>query len=136
MGAVWALMLMVFVVQAGHGFAGASDWPICFIRVIAIGLAPAIVLFNMLRRAAPLRLTWTSALAATAAMAAGAMAVQIVCPINDSAHGLLGHFGPVVAIALLAAVFGGRTFRSGEHAGSKDPASEESSARRTPRPSR
>lgn len=103
LGALWALMLIVFVVQAGDGFAGASDWPICFIRVIAIGLVPGIVLVNMLRRAAPLRLTWTSALAAAAAMAAGAVAVQIVCPLDDAAHALLGHFGPVAAIAVLGA---------------------------------
>jgi hypothetical protein len=103
LGALWALMLVVFVVRDGHGFAGATHWPICFIRVIAIGLAPAIVLIGMLRRAAPLRITWTSALAVTAAMAAGAMAAQIVCPIDDAAHALLGHFGPVLVLGLLGA---------------------------------
>lgn len=111
LGALWVLMLVVFVMRAGHGFAGASHWPICFIRVIAIGLAPAFVLFSMIRRAAPLRLSWTSALAATAAMAAGAIAVQIVCPIDDAAHGLLGHFGPVLAIALLGAATARRMLR-------------------------
>jgi hypothetical protein len=103
LGALWALMLVVFIVRAGHGFSGASDWPICFIRVIAIGLAPAIVLFGMLRRAMPLRTAWTSALAVAAAMAAGAMAVQIACPVDDAAHALLGHFGPVLALGLLGA---------------------------------
>lgn len=111
LGSLWVLMLVVFLMRAGHGFAGASHWPICFIRVIAVGLAPAIVLFGMLRRAAPLRLSWTSALAATAAMAAGAVAVQIVCPIDDAAHGLLGHFGPVLAIALLGAATARRMLR-------------------------
>jgi hypothetical protein len=112
LGVLWASMLVWFVVRAGHGFAGASDWPICFLRVIGVGLAPALVLFGMLRRAAPLRLTWTSALAATAAMAAGAMAVQIVCPVDDAAHALLGHFGPVLAIALLGAGTARRTLRT------------------------
>jgi hypothetical protein len=109
-GALWALMLVVFVVRAGHGFAGADHWPICFIRAIAVGLAPGIVLFGMLRRAAPLRITWTSALAATAAMAAGAMAAQISCPIDDAAHALLGHFGPVLALGLLGAATARRMF--------------------------
>jgi hypothetical protein len=112
LGVLWASMLVGFVVRAGHGFAGASDWPICFLRVIGVGLAPALVLFGMLRRAAPLRLAWTSALAATAAMAAGAMAVQIVCPVDDAAHALLGHFGPVLAIALLGAGTARRTLRT------------------------
>ena len=113
-GALWLLMLVVFVSRAGNGFAGVSDWPICFIRVIAIGIAPAFVLFAMLRRAAPLRLTWTSALAAAAAMAAGAMAVQVVCPVDDPAHGLLGHFGPVLVIALLGGAMAHRMLRSGK----------------------
>ena len=111
-GALWLLLLVVFVARAGNGFAGASDWPICFIRVIAIGLAPAVVLFAMLRRAAPLRLTWTSALAAAAAMAAGAMAIQLICPVDDAAHGLLGHFGPVLVIAVLGAVTARRMLRA------------------------
>jgi len=111
MGALWLLMLAVFVARAGNGFAGISHWPICFIRVIAIGIAPAVVLFRMLRRAAPLRLTWTSALAAAAAMAAGAIAVQIVCPVDDAAHALLGHFGPVLVVAILGAATARRMFR-------------------------
>ena len=112
LGALWALMLVVFVIRAGHGFAGASHWPICFIRAIAVGLAPGIVLFGMLRRAAPLRITWTSALAATAAIAAGAMAAQISCPIDDAAHALLGHFGPVLVLGLLGAATARRMLRS------------------------
>lgn len=112
LGALWALMLVVFLVRAGHGFAGADHWPICFIRAIAVGLAPGIVLFAMLRRAAPLRITWTSALAATAAVAAGAIAAQISCPIDDAAHALLGHFGPVLALGLLGAASAQRMFRT------------------------
>ena len=127
LGALWALMLVVFVVRDGHGFAGASHWSICFIRVIAIGLAPAIVLFGMLRRAAPLRIRWTSALAVTAAMAAAAIAVQIVCPIDDAGHALLGHFGPVLALGLIGAATARRmlALRTSTHA-----------ERRTPQPSR
>lgn len=100
---LWAVILVAAIVRAGHGFAGAADWPICFVRVVAIALVPAGVLFGMLRRSAPLRLGWTSALAAAAAIAAAAIAIQFICPLNDPAHALLGHLGPVLALGALAA---------------------------------
>jgi hypothetical protein len=100
---LWTAALVSAIVSAGHGFTRAADWPICFIRVMAIGLIPAIVLAGMLRRAAPLRLAWTGALAAAAAMAAGALAVQFICPLNDPAHALLGHLGPVLVMSGLGA---------------------------------
>lgn len=103
LSALWGLLLAVAVARAGHGFAGAADWPVCFMRVLAIGFVPAMVMVAMLRRAAPLRLAWTSALAATAATATGALAIQFICPLDDRAHALLGHWGPIVAMAWLGA---------------------------------
>src|SRR4030095_14684487 len=46
---LWAVILVAAIVRAGHGLAGAADWPICFVRVVAIALVPAGVLFGMLR---------------------------------------------------------------------------------------
>jgi hypothetical protein len=100
---VWILAAIGAVVRSGNGLAGASDWPICFVRVVAIGLIPTIVLFRMLRRAAPLRLMWTSALAVLAGLATGAMAIQFICPVDNPAHSLLGHAGPVVSLTLIGA---------------------------------
>jgi len=57
----------------------------------------------MLRRAAPLRHGWTAALAMAAPAAAGAFAIQFICPLGDAAHALFGHFAPVVAAAVLGA---------------------------------
>ena len=101
---VWPAAMMIATLIGGQGFAGASDWPVCFARVVAIGLVPAAALFAMLRRSAPLRTRWTGALAGSGAMAAGALAIAFICPVDDSAHVLLGHFGPVVALAIVAAV--------------------------------
>jgi hypothetical protein len=95
---LWMFALVASIVRAGHGLTGDAHWPICFIRVVGIGLLPAVALFVMLRRSAPLRLAWTSGLAAVAAMAIGAVAVQVICPINDSGHALLGHLGPVLTL--------------------------------------
>ncbi|MEO7191519.1 MAG: NrsF family protein [Vicinamibacterales bacterium] len=102
-GGIWAVLLLAAVARAGNGFANASHWPICVSRVVAIGLIPAVALLGMLRRAAPLRPAWASALAASAAMATGAAAIQLICPIDDAAHSLLGHFGPVLLMAGLGA---------------------------------
>jgi hypothetical protein len=110
---LWTVTLLAAVVFTGLGFTAVSDWhwPICFVRVMAIGLVPAVVLRSMLRRAAPLRLGWTSALAMMAATATGAVAIQFICPLNDPAHALFGHFGPVLAIGLLGAAASGRVLR-------------------------
>jgi hypothetical protein len=57
----------------------------------------------MLRRSAPLRLSWTGALAMVAALSGGALAIQFICPVDAASHALLGHLGPVVALAVLGA---------------------------------
>ena len=98
----WAAVLLANVIRAGHGFSGVADWPICFLRVLAIALLPAIVLFQMLRRAAPLRRGWAAGLAATAAVSIAAGAIQFICPLADPAHALVGHFAPVLVGAGLA----------------------------------
>ena len=37
-------------------------------------------------------------------MATGALAIQLICPLDDAAHALLGHLGPVLVIGALGAV--------------------------------
>jgi hypothetical protein len=102
--ALWAVTLATAIVRADHGFSGVSHWYICFVRVVAIGLVPAGAVIVMLRRAAALRPGWTGALAMAAAAAAGALAIQFICPLDDPGHALLGHFGPVVAVGAFGAL--------------------------------
>jgi hypothetical protein len=104
---LWALTLVTAIVRAGYGFAGVSHWYICFVRIVAIGLVPAVAVVAMLRRAAPLRPAWTGALALASATAVGALAIQLSCPLNDAAHALIGHFGAVVSVAALGALSAG-----------------------------
>jgi len=96
--------------------AGATDvasigpdrhWPACVSRIAGMALLPALTLVAMIRRAAPLQRVWTSACALTGAAAAGALAIQAICPIDDAAHALRGHLAPV----LLAGVLGALTAR-------------------------
>jgi hypothetical protein len=100
---MWTLAITMTVLEASHGLSGVSDWYVCAIRVAAIGLVPAIVLVAMLRRAAPLRREWTGALALAGAAAAGALAIQFICPVDDAGHALLGHLGPVLALGAIGA---------------------------------
>jgi hypothetical protein len=101
--AVWTVTMIGAVIASGRGLPFTADphWPACFSRVVAISLVPVGVLFAMARRAAPLRLGWTALFAGAAAAAMGALAVQLVCPLDDPGHAFLGHFLPVAAIALL-----------------------------------
>jgi hypothetical protein len=105
---LWVATLAIAVVRANQGFGPAVDghWLACFIRAIAVALIPAIVFAAMLRRAAPLQPRWTGALATTAAMAMGSVAVQIACPYDAPVHALLGHLGPVLVLGFLGARLG------------------------------
>ena len=108
---MWTLTAILAVLQASHGLSGVSHWYICAIRVAAIGLVPAIVLVAMLRRALPLRLQWTGALALASSAAIGALAIQFICPIDDAGHALVGHMGPVLGLAAIGARTAVRLFR-------------------------
>lgn len=99
--AVWAMTMAWAVLDTGRGLPITTDphWPACFSRVLLIGLVPAIVLFAMARRAAPLRLAWTAGLAALAAASIAALVVQIACPLDDAGHAFLGHFVPILVMS-------------------------------------
>jgi hypothetical protein len=105
--ALWGAPGLAGVVRAG-GFAAASDWYVCFARVLAIGVIPAWLLTAMLHRAAPLRWRYASALAALGAMALGAAEMQFICPLDDAAHTFLGHYGPALTACAFGAVVGSR----------------------------
>jgi hypothetical protein len=100
---LWTVTMVRAVLAAGRGLPVSTDphWPVCFLRVLLVGLLPALVLFGMLRRGAPLRLGWTAAMAAAAAASVGALAVHVACPLDDPGHGFLGHFVPLVLAAAI-----------------------------------
>lgn len=100
---LWAVTLAYGIARDGQALGDDTHWPICFGRVIAIGFVPTVALLVMLRRAAPLRPRWTGTLALGGATAAGALAIQFICPIDDASHTLAGHLGPVLVMAALGA---------------------------------
>jgi hypothetical protein len=89
---VAALPIHVACILEIAGFCVLAGWP----------------LFAMLRRAAPLRRSWSGALAALAAASLCAAATQFICPIDDPAHHLVGHFIPVMLLCGAGALAGRR----------------------------
>jgi len=106
--ALWFVLLVTAIVRGGEGFSAIADWPVCFLRVLLISLVPAWLLVVMVRRAAPLSLAWTAALAAMAALSTGAIAIQFICPFTDPGHALLGHLGPVILLGAVGALMAPR----------------------------
>ena len=103
---LWAMTMGWAVLDAGLGLPITADrhWPACFARAVVVTVVPLTILFVMVRRAAPLRLGWTAGLAATAAASVAALAVQLVCPLDDAGHAFLGHFVPVAVIIALSLI--------------------------------
>ena len=108
---LWALALGVLLARGGDPLQRLLVWPLhwlCVIEITALGIVPALALFTMLRRAAPLRRYWSAALATLASVAIGAAATQFICPLDDPAHQLVGHVVPVAVLSVLGALAGSR----------------------------
>ena len=102
----WGLSLTAMVVSGGQALSRVTALPIhvaCIVEIAAFALVTGWALFRMVRRAAPLSRTWIAVLASLAAAALGAVATQLVCPIDDPAHHLVGHLTPAALIAVFGA---------------------------------
>lgn len=114
-GAAWAAWLGAALIAGGAAGSRLLAMPVhvaCILQITALGLLPALVLMGMIRRAAPLEAGWNAGLAALAALALGAVGTQFICPIDDPAHLLVGHFMPVALVGAAAAWLGGRRLRT------------------------
>jgi hypothetical protein len=110
-GAVWALVLVVLLRTGGDPLERVLALPFhwaCLIEIVGLSIVPGWALFAMLRRAAPLRRAWSAALATLAAGALAAVATQIICPVDDPAHQLVGHVLPVALLSVWGAIVGRR----------------------------
>jgi hypothetical protein len=108
---VWPLVWLNVLVRSGSA-AGRTFHLACVLEITAIALVSGTVLFIMLRRAAPLRVVWTSGVAALASVTIGAAAAQIICPIDDPVHQLLGHVLIAVVVGCAGVFAGCRTMRT------------------------
>ncbi|AMY08211.1 hypothetical protein LuPra_01404 [Luteitalea pratensis] len=85
--------------------------PQCGVDITLLGIVPGVLLWSLVRRAAPLRPAWTGLLATLTAAALGALGTQLICSNNDAAHLLLWHFGPVTMLTVAGIALGRRFLR-------------------------
>jgi hypothetical protein len=78
----------------------------CVYKTTSVALVPGIVLFIMLRRAAPLHVAWAGLLAALATASVGVLGANIICPVDRPLHMLLWHVLPLMLFAGLGAALG------------------------------
>lgn len=110
--ASWTLVLAVLLVAGGHATARLLAFPVnwpCSYKIFGFSLMPAITLFALLRRAAPLQIVQNAGLAGLAATTLGAVATQLICPVDDPAHQLVGHVIPVIVLSAIGLLAGYRT---------------------------
>lgn len=112
--AAWAVYyLLTWVIQSLQARAPsfeAGPGLLCAESVFELGLFPAIGIFWMVRKAAPLSLGKAGAFSMLAAAALAGFATQWICPYDFPLHFILWHVAPVVLIMGLGAILGRRFF--------------------------
>jgi len=96
---LWLLSISqsFYVVEFVKGGIGLS----CVRDIFVLSLVPAVFLFMMLRRAAPLQKDRVGIFAGLSVAALGAVGTQFICHNDDPLHVIMWHYFPVVAIGFL-----------------------------------
>src|SRR6478752_7290591 len=104
----WAGWLLAAII--GQPEESRVWWPTpapqCGVDISLLGLLPGVLLWSLVRRAAPLRPAWTGLLATLTAAAVGALGTQLICSNNGAAHLLFWHFGPVLFLTAVGIQLG------------------------------
>ena len=111
LAAGWALSFVVRLLPGGDAWPRIAAFPnhwACVAEITGLSLVSGGVLYAMMRRAAPLRLGWSAAVATLASATLAATATQIMCPIDDPAHHVVSHVAPVAVLVLAGAILGRR----------------------------
>lgn len=101
--------LLVLAASTGDVWPIAHGWG-CVAKAFAVGVTPGLLLAVMVGRGAPADPRAPVIFTALAAAAVGALGVEMTCPLTSPMHLLLWHAGPVVAVVLLASMFGRTMF--------------------------
>lgn len=78
----------------------------CVYKTTSVAIVPGILLFVMVRRAAPLHGGWAGTLAVLATAAIGVLGANIICPNDRPLHMLLWHVLPLMLFAGMGAALG------------------------------
>lgn len=107
---IWAGVVGYALWHATQGFTQWSrplwaGWGCCR-QMYVLAVIPAVLLFAMIRRAAPLRLGWVGVLALLAAAALAACGLQFICPLGTPLHVLVWHVAPTVMLGGVGVLVG------------------------------
>lgn len=102
----WLGLWLVLALSSTH--VGRVFHTACAIEILGIAIVCGLALFVMVRRAAPLRPGWTAAMACLAAVTIGAAATQIICPVDDATHQLVGHVLMAIVVGAAGTLVGRR----------------------------
>jgi hypothetical protein len=103
---VWALGEVFFAAVTGAPEGRMTFAWYCVYKAASVAAIPSVVLFLMIRRAAPLRAAHAGFLALLATAAVGAIGANFVCPYDRPLHMLLWHAAPVMLFAGVGAGLG------------------------------
>lgn len=78
----------------------------CMLTTASIAAVPALALFIMVRRAAPLHAAWAGLLAVLATSAVGVLGSNVICPNDRPLHLIVWHVGPLMLFAAIGAALG------------------------------
>jgi len=105
----WLLLVVVGVFLVGQAHPGAGVK--CLRNLVALSVPPGLLLYFMLRRAAPLAGGSIGGLAALGVAALAHAGTRFVCHNDGALHILVWHVGFVVLLGALGAIVGRTRFR-------------------------
>ncbi len=109
---VWLISMGYNSFHAGIG----NDSPYmfyegCFKSSLLVAIGPTTLLYWLGIKAAPMKKKQVSALCMIVGVGTGALVSQVTCPLQESAHLMVSHYLPVIALASIGYVIGSRIFK-------------------------
>ncbi len=103
---VWALGELLVASATGAPTGRLTFAWHCVYKTASVAAIPSVVLFMMVKRAAPLHAARAGFLAILATAAVGVLGANIICPNDRPLHMLLWHAAPLMLFAALGAGLG------------------------------
>lgn len=115
--AVWAVVLLAFSVNtcffllaAPHHLSGEFEkfglFHPCAVNLLLVTALPALAVFFLVKKSAPLLPLWTGYAVLLAIAAFGAAVMRLVCGADGIAHLLIWHFLPAFGLSFLGLLVG------------------------------
>ena len=106
-----ALLIYFIYLLSSEGFSldAMAGGHICSMEILALGIAPGVLIFLMIRKAAPTSLGLTGLVGFVAVFFMSTVALQFTCADQSKFHLLIFHFVPAVFLAL-SGIFLGKKF--------------------------